>query len=81
MLATDVVTLDTVAPGTTVLIRALKDTDSVLYKKLVSMGLVAGRKLTVTRRAPFGDPIAITTLGYMLSLRLSEARQIEVAPS
>lgn len=74
-------TLDKVTPGKTVVIKSLRETDSPLFRRLMSMGLVVGQVLTVIRSAPLGDPIAITVLGYTLSLRLSEARILEVVPT
>jgi ferrous iron transport protein A len=73
-------TLDLTGPGDTVLIRSVRSTESHVFRKLLSMGLTEGRSVTVLRRAPFGDPIAISALGFTLSLRLSEARLIEVEP-
>jgi Fe2+ transport system protein FeoA len=52
--------------------------DSSLKPKLMEMGLVAGKKLKVLFKAPFGDPIAIDLGGYVLSLRLDEAQLINV---
>jgi ferrous iron transport protein A len=77
--ASDTATLDTIKPGTLVVIKSLQDSNPQLYRKLITMGLVAGRSLKVLKSAPFGDPIAISTLGYTLSLRLSEARLITVS--
>jgi ferrous iron transport protein A len=74
-------TLDLVGTGDTVLIRSVSNTESIVFRKLLSMGLTEGRSVTVLRKAPFGDPIAISALGFTLSLRLSEARLIEVEPS
>jgi Fe2+ transport system protein FeoA len=53
--------------------------DSSLKPKLMEMGLIAGKKLKVLFKAPFGDPIAIDLGGYILSLRLDEARLINVS--
>lgn len=44
------------------------------------MGCLPGEKVTVTKRAPFGCPIAVLLPGYELSLRLEEAMTIEVEP-
>lgn len=77
----NVTTLDTVRPGETVAIADLHGADTLLYRKLHAMGLVAGRVLTVENHAPFGDPISISALGYKLSLRRSEARMIQVMPA
>ena len=52
--------------------------ESSLKPKLMEMGLIAGKKLKVLFRAPFGDPIAIDLGGYVLSLRLDEAGLINV---
>jgi ferrous iron transport protein A len=73
-------TLDLIGTGDTVLIRSVSSKESIVFRKLLSMGLTEGRSVTVLRKAPFGDPIAISALGFTLSLRLSEARLIEVAP-
>jgi len=52
--------------------------DSPLKVKLLEMGLIKGRKLTVLYRAPFGDPIAVDIDGYVLSLRKDEAKLVMV---
>lgn len=72
-------TLDVIEPGRTVEISGIQESNPALYRKLHAMGLVSGNSLTVIGRAPFGDPISISTLGYTLSLRISEARHVSVA--
>lgn len=54
-----------------------------LQSKLTEMGVYPGKTLEVLFKAPLGDPIAVDVEGYVLSLRLEEAAQIEVqsAPS
>jgi len=42
------------------------------------MGLTRGAKFEVLRYAPMGDPIEIRVRGYNLSLRKSEAAEIQV---
>lgn len=42
------------------------------------MGLYPGKEIKIIFKAPFGDPIAIDIDGYTLSLRKSEASQIEI---
>jgi ferrous iron transport protein A len=58
-------------------------TESDLKPKLLEMGLYTGKEVRVLFRAPFGDPIAVDVDGYVLSMRLDEARlvQIEHIPS
>ena len=47
---------------------------------LLDMGLIPGVNLTLVQFAPMGDPIEVRIHGYALTLRLSDAAQIEVAP-
>lgn len=47
-------------------------------KRLIEMGFIAGKKVTVVLNAPLKDPIEYEILRYKLSLRRSEAEQIEV---
>jgi len=49
--------------------------------RLREMGVVPGTKIQLVRRAPLGDPIEISLRGSLLSLRKSEAEQIEVTPN
>ncbi|MBR4826806.1 MAG: ferrous iron transport protein B [Bacteroidales bacterium] len=44
----------------------------------LDMGLIPGASLKVVDRAPMGDPIQILINGYALTLRLSDAADIEV---
>ncbi len=46
--------------------------------RLREMGVVPGARIQLVRRAPLGDPIEISLRGALLSLRRSEADQIEV---
>lgn len=51
-----------------------------LRLRFLDMGLIPRTKITVQKTAPMGDPIEITVRGYELTLRLEEARWIEVQP-
>lgn len=51
---------------------------SELKIKLMEMGLIPGKELTVLFRAPLGDPIAVDIDGYVLSLRIDEAALVLV---
>ena len=46
--------------------------------RLLEMGILEGTEVQVIRLAPFGDPIEIKLRGYHLSIRKSEAEQIEI---
>jgi len=50
-------------------------------RRMMDMGLVPGSEVQVVRVAPLGDPIEFTVKGYSLSLRKSEARNIQVEVS
>jgi ferrous iron transport protein A len=47
-------------------------------RRMLDMGLTAGTEVTVVRVAPLGDPIEFDVRGYHLSLRKSEALEIEI---
>jgi len=49
-----------------------------LKRRLMDMGVVAGTDVRVEKVAPLGDPIEVRIKSYALSLRLEEARQIDV---
>ncbi|NLD34595.1 MAG: ferrous iron transport protein A [Clostridiales bacterium] len=51
-----------------------------LRLRLLDMGLIPRTELEVHKAAPMGDPIEITLRGYSLTLRLEDARSVEVAP-
>ena len=52
--------------------------EGALKRRIMDMGLTKGVEIYVRRVAPLGDPIEVRVRGYELSLRKSEARQIEV---
>jgi Fe2+ transport system protein FeoA len=58
-----------------------KITHPYLTTKLIEMGMHAGLKLELLYKAPFGDPIAISMNGSILTLRLDEAKFIQVCSS
>ncbi|PWL31544.1 MAG: ferrous iron transport protein A [Fluviicola sp. XM-24bin1] len=62
-------------------VRVISIASSVLRVKLLEMGLLADQPIRVLFRAPLGDPMAIDVNGYVLSLRLSEAKLVTVSPN
>ena len=44
----------------------------------MDMGITPGVNVKVIKVAPLGDPVEVNVRGYELSLRKTEARQIEV---
>ena len=49
-----------------------------IRRRLFDMGVTPGVEVFVRKKAPLGDPIEITLRGYELTLRLDEAKLIEV---
>ena len=47
-------------------------------KRLIEMGFITGKEVRVVLNAPLKDPIEYEIIGYKVSLRREEARQIEV---
>ncbi len=47
-------------------------------KRLIEMGFIQGKEVKVVLNAPLKDPIEYEIIGYKVSLRREEARQIEV---
>ncbi|MDO4496838.1 MAG: ferrous iron transport protein B [Bacteroidales bacterium] len=53
--------------------------EGALRQHLLDMGLIPDVEVTVVKYAPMGDPIQVRLHGYELTLRLSEAEQLEVS--
>ncbi|HBS87887.1 MAG: ferrous iron transport protein B [Bacteroidetes bacterium GWF2_38_335] len=47
-------------------------------KRIMEMGFVKGKEVTVVKNAPLKDPIEYKIMGYEVSLRRSEAQLIEI---
>ncbi|HRH03477.1 MAG TPA: FeoA family protein [Bacteroidia bacterium] len=58
--------------------RILSFTDLEMSLKFLEMGCIPGEIITLERVAPFGDPIAISVAGYLLSMRKSEAATVVI---
>jgi ferrous iron transport protein A/ferrous iron transport protein B len=52
--------------------------EGVLRCRLLDMGLIPKTKIMVTKVAPMGDPIELRLRGYTLTIRLEDARNIQV---
>lgn len=52
--------------------------EGVLRCRLLDMGLIPNTKVTLEKIAPMGDPIEIRIRGYELTLRIHDAKKIEV---
>jgi ferrous iron transport protein A len=52
--------------------------EGLARRRILDMGVVTGAEIEVVRVAPLGDPVEFLIKGYNLSLRKSEAQQIQV---
>lgn len=54
--------------------------EGALRQHFLDMGVIPGTEVTVVKYAPMGDPMELRLHGYELTLRLSDAEQIEITP-
>jgi ferrous iron transport protein A len=64
--------------GSTVVVEHLDGALDATAVRLMEMGLVPGAVVTITRAAPFGDPLEIAVCGTRLCLRRHDARRFVV---
>ena len=50
----------------------------IMEQRLLDMGFIPGTRIKVIRNAPLVDPVEFFLKGYNISLRHSEAKQVEV---
>ena len=70
-------TLDKLPVGSSGVITAVGG-DGALRCRLLDMGLIPRTRVTLQKTATMGDPIEIRVRGYELTLRVEEAKKIEV---
>lgn len=70
-------TLDRLPIGKSAVITAVGGQGG-LRRRLLDMGLTPYTKVTIRKVAPMGDPIEMTLRGYELTLRIEDARKIEI---
>ena len=70
-------TLDELKIGGSAVITAVGG-EGALRCRLLDMGLIPRTRVTLQKTAPLGDPIQIRVRGYELTLRLEDARNIEI---
>jgi len=73
----ETVSLSDVEAGVSGTIRCVRAAGPI-RKRLIEMGVTTGTSFEMIRSAPLGDPIEIKVRGYLLSLRIAEASQIQV---
>ncbi len=70
-------TLDELKIGQTVRIEAVGG-DGALRQHFLDMGLIPDAEVTLMKFAPMGDPMELRVHSYELTLRISDAKKIEV---
>ena len=70
-------TMDELKPGQSAFISAVGG-DGALRHHLLDMGLTPQTEVMLQKVAPMGDPVQIALRGYELTLRLEEAKWIEI---
>lgn len=63
--------------GESVKVKALKG-EGPVKRRIMDMGITKGVEIYLRKVAPLGDPIEVSVRGYELTLRKSEAENIEV---
>nr|WP_294681967.1 FeoA family protein [uncultured Anaerotignum sp.] len=53
--------------------------EGALRCRLLDMGIIPKTKIVITKVAPMGDPIELRLRGYTLTIRVEDAKNIEVA--
>ncbi len=70
--------LNELSIGSTATIRSVGGNGS-LRQHFLDMGLIQGTEVTVVKYAPMGDPIELQIHGYELTIRLEDAKNIEIS--
>ena len=73
-------TLDEVRVGNSCTVTRFNGTGEI-RRRILDMGITKGAEISVRKVAPLGDPMELTVRGYYLSLRKSDAADIEVVPA
>ncbi|MFV1949587.1 MAG: ferrous iron transport protein A [Anaerolineales bacterium] len=72
-----VITLDKLVPGESARIKKIGGRGPI-RRRLVDMGLTSGALIEMIKVSPLGDPVEYRVRGYHLTLRMSEAKTIQV---
>ena len=70
-------TLNELEIGQSAVIRTVGG-EEALRQHLLDMGMIPGTTVSVVKFAPMGDPVELKVHGYELTLRLADAREIEI---
>lgn len=75
----NLMTLNELETGKTAVITAVRG-DGALRCRLLDMGLIPKTKVMIRKVAPMGDPIELFLRGYELTIRLDDAKLIDIIP-
>ncbi len=70
-------TLDQLSIGKSAVIRTVGG-EGALRQHFLDMGVIPGAEITLVKFAPMGDPMELRIHGYELTLRVADAKQIEI---
>ena len=70
-------TMADLTPGESGIVDTVGGEDA-LHRHLLDMGITPGVKVLLQKTAPMGDPIEIHLRGYELTLRIEDAKKIQV---
>lgn len=70
-------TLDQLAIGQSAIVTVVGG-EGTLRRRLLDMGITPKTTVLMRKKAPMGDPVEICLRGYELTLRLEDARKIEI---
>ena len=71
-------TLEPLNIGETAKIKTVDRENTTLRRRLLDMGLTKDTLVTLTRKAPLGDPIELNLRDYSLTIRKDDAKLVEV---
>lgn len=63
--------------GETAMVTGLTCTGA-LRRRIIDMGLTPGAAVLLRKTAPMGDPLELNVRGYSLSIRLDQAKTIQI---
>ena len=54
--------------------------EGALRQHFLDMGVIPGTEVKVVKLAPMGDPMELQIHGYALTIRIDDAKKIEIVP-
>lgn len=70
-------TLDQLKIGKQAIIKSIGG-QGILRRRFLDMGLTPKTRVVIRKVAPMGDPIELFLRGYVLTIRIEDAKNIEV---